>query len=242
MRTPLSNRLCLSAALVTMILLVVPAVAATQEAGAEDQPEDRLRRLEAKYQQTGDPQYRFRRVLTLEEMGEYAFALTVLQENRSAFESDPEITGVALVEQRLRDKRDEASGGSPGGSSAGDSQTVGWLLTAGGTALTAGGVASLLVAEGRARRLHCSTASNGPAADCAGVDPYTGLTAAEFDAKKRGVNTLRGLGIGLGAVGLTAAGWGLVRLLTAEMPPPRVNAFGGPMPGGGAMVGLHVRY
>jgi hypothetical protein len=240
MRTPQSNRRYSVASLLTLLLLALPVGAVAQQSGAEEQSEDRLRRLEAQYQQTGDPRYRFQRVLTLEEMGEYAFALTVLEENRAAFESDPEITGVALVEQRLRDKRREAAAAS-GASSTGDPSTVGWLLTAGGTALTAGGVASLLVAEGRARRLHCSPVSNGPAADCAGVDPYTGLTAAEFDTKKRGVTTLRGLGIGLGAVGLTAAGWGLVRLLAAETPPPRAR-IGGAIVRGGGVIGLHVRY
>jgi len=156
-------------------------------------------------------------------MGEYEFALEVLEEYRGDFESSDEVDGVAVVEQRLY----EATGGAAStGPSRGEESTgrtgnrsdvLGWMLVAGGGAAAIGGAFPIAIAESRAQRLRCSPAAEGPSADgCGGVDEYRGLSSSEFGQKSRSVTTLRVLGIGLAAVGTGAAGWGIYRLASGS--------------------------
>ena len=203
------------------VLLVFPATVAAQDATASAEGSEamkrRLRTLEAKYEETGDPTFLFERAMTLEEMGEYAFALEIIEQHREDFEQDPDIDGVAVAEQRLRRHlSDGASGGSGGGDARRDGPGVfGWTLTGVGAATLAGGVTSILVAEHRAKRLRCSPVSDGSGgAGCEGVEPYTELAHEEFDQKSRGVRTLRGVGIGLSLAGVGLAAWGVVRLVS----------------------------
>ncbi len=184
---------------------------------------ERLRRLEAKYQKTGDPSYLFERVLTLERLGEYQFALEILNNHRAEFESHAEIDEVAVVEQRLRDRvsveQDESDRPPTGGSQRADrsgTDLVGWTLTGAGVLAVGGGISQILVAEHRARRLRCSPVSRGPEADgCGGVEPYTGLSRGEFEGKQAAVGRRRWIGVALTGVGTAAAGWGLYRLIRA---------------------------
>jgi len=185
-----------------------------ESAPSEKQLRERLRRLEAKYKETGNPRFKFERVLMLEKMGEYEFALEVLQNHRDEFVSSSEVQGVAVVEQRLRDEVNGAGGGGGGSDGGGQTDVLGGALVGGGGAAAAGGVASLLVANSKAERLRCSPSSEGPSADgCGGVDEYRGLSQSEFDDKSSTVTTLRVLGAGLAAVGVGAAGWGVYRLV-----------------------------
>jgi len=198
------------------VLLSFPSPSGAQDGSSGDrEPTDRqLRRLEAKYEETGEPKYLFERALTLEQMEEYQFALEIIEQHREAFENDSDVEGVAVVEQRLR-RHVDGSAGSGGETARRDGPgPVDWTLLGVGAGSVAGGVTAILVAEHRAKRLRCSPASDGDVASgCGGVRPYTGLTRPEFDAKRRGVRTLRGLGIGFGAVGLGLATWGVVRMV-----------------------------
>lgn len=197
------------------VLLLSPATAVAQEASAAtgSEPTERdLRELEAKYEETGEPKYLFERALTLEKMGEYQFALKIIEKHRKTFENDPDVDGVSVVEQRLRRRVSDGSDGETthrGGPGPWD-----WILVGTGAGSLAGGLTSILVADHRAKRLRCSPVSQGPdATGCGGVTPYSELSRSEFDAKRRGVRTLRAVGIGLGAAGLGLATWGVVRML-----------------------------
>ena len=221
------------------LLLCLPAAAAAGSGGTGRGEEaadlsERLHQLEGKYQKTEDPKYLYRRLLVLEKMGEHEFALEILENHRESFVADPEISNVAVVEQRLRDAiadREEAASSGAGAdsgssrASGGRADILGWVLTGAGAATLGGGIAGLLVAESQANKLRCSPAGRGPdAAGCGGVSAYGKLSAAEFDRRKTRVRTLRIVGIGLSAVGVGAATWGLVRLLTAERSPDAARA------------------
>lgn len=221
------------------------AAAQAAEAESVEEPEARLRELEAKYEQTGEARYLYERVLTLEEMGEYQFALSVLREHRRLFEESGQIRGVALLEQRLEDAVDGAAAGEPRESSGG--KATGWILVGGGLASIGGGVTGLLVAESNAKRLRCSPASLGPEAPgCDGVSPYDGLSSEEFDRKSNGVSTLRGVGIGLTAVGVGLAGYGVIRLLIPRRRATAAESAPAPLVGtllpGGAAVQLRLQF
>ncbi|MFB6373460.1 MAG: hypothetical protein ABEN55_10170 [Bradymonadaceae bacterium] len=203
------------------VLLMVPSTALAQQGSTESDGEAakrRLRELEARDEKTGEPTYLFERVLTLEKMGEYQFALEIIEKHREEFEDDPNIDGLAVVEQRLRR---EISGGegdeaAKSGESS-DTDVLGWTLSEVGVGALAGGLTSILVAEHRATRLRCSPASGSSGSGgCGGVEPYTDLTRRQFDRKRNGVRTLRVVGIGLGAVGTGLATWGVIRLVNGD--------------------------
>jgi len=184
-----------------------------EENTAAESKREELRRLQAKYSETGEAKYMFRRVLTLEEMGEYEFALEVLEEHRREFESSSDVDGVAGVEQRLRDRLN----GSPGASEGSSGDALGWGLLGGGLAGAVGGSVPLVIAETQAKRLRCSPVSEGPNADgCGGVDEYRGLSRSEFRSHSDRVTLLRIVGIGVGTLGLGVASWGLLRLLVTD--------------------------
>lgn len=194
---------------------------ASQTRTDDEAVQNRLHDLEVKYQKTGDASYLFERVLTLEEVGEYEFALEILRNHRGEFEAQDDIDGVAIVEQRLRDRLADDADSSAGGASTPSSRTdtsgsdvLGWTLTGTGTLAVAGGIVQIVAAENRAKRLRCSPAVRGPdAAGCAGVDPYPDLSRNEFDRKKAGISRQRWIGVGLTGLGVAAAGWGIYRLL-----------------------------
>lgn len=206
------------------VLLVTPVTAVAQQTSADaeraDAMERRLRKLEAKYEKTGEPEYLFERALTLEDMGEYQFALQIIENHREDFEAASSVDGVAVVEQRLRRRISEEPSENEGGDSTaarGGVDLLGWTLTGVGSAVLTAGTVSVWVAERRARRLRCSAASEGSAAEgCDGVDPYAGLSPSEFDAKRKGVRVRRAVGLGLGAAGVGLATWGIVRLASVR--------------------------
>lgn len=207
-----------------------------REETAEGDLEEKLRRLQAKYKETGDAEYLFERVLTLEKMGEHAFALEVLRENRESFVSNEDVEGVSVVEQRLIDAADadesraanETGGASEptdrGRSDSGGTDVLGIALTGVGAAALTGGIVQLVVTNGRAKELRCSPSAEGPNADgCDGVDPARFDSKSEFDDAERSVRNRRIVGWSLSVVGAGLAGYGVYRLV-----------WGGSADGGGA--------
>lgn len=200
-----------------------------REGATEGDLEEKLRRLQAKYKETGDSEYLFERVLTLEKMGEHEFALEVLRENRDAFVSNEDVEGVAVVEQRLIDATDteesraaeETDGASEPASQrrtdSGGADVLGIALTGVGAAALAGGIVQLVVTDGRARELRCSPSAEGPDADgCEGVDAVRFESKSEFDDAKRSVRNRRIVGWSLSVVGAGLAGYGVYRLVWGE--------------------------
>ncbi|QDG49867.1 hypothetical protein FIV42_03660 [Persicimonas caeni] len=172
-----------------------------------------LELLELAYRAEPQPRFIHRRILVLEKMGELQLALDVLDDYRDQLAGAPDVENVAVLEQRLRQQLAQSEDHTTS-----EADVFGWSLVGGGTALVAGGIASLVYAEGEAERLRCSNQSNADKSGCAGVDAYSQLSAEQFDQKRTGVTTYRVVGAGLSAVGISALGWGIYRLAGAEAP------------------------
>lgn len=172
-----------------------------------------LELLELAYRAEPEPRFIHQRVLVLEQMGEYQLALDVLDGYREQLVNAPEVKNLAVLEQRLRQLHAESPTKSDG-----ETDVLGWTLVGGGGALVAGGIASLLHAEGEAEKLRCSDASSADKSGCDGIDAYAQLSAAQFDQKRSDVTTYRVVGAGLSAVGISALGWGIYRLVGSESP------------------------
>lgn len=226
-----SKRAMLSRFATLLVALVLLAPQATlagppeaqsqyQEATAAYEAENyerALSLLERAFIEDGRGLYMYQRAVVLEAMGEPQLALDVLQEHRETIESDPEVEGLSILEQRLVAKTNgEVSGEHSVG---GQTDWLGWSLVGGGTAVTATGAVLLVVAEGEAERLRCSPSSSNPdKSGCDGVDAYGALSSAEFASKSDDVSLYRYAGIGATAVGLAAVGWGVWRLVDSEAP------------------------
>lgn len=213
----------LCSGLVLILGAASPAVAAgDRDHGDEGSgTSDELQRLEREYQETGDLQYLYQRVLLLEEMGESEFALQIIRDNYEGFQSHPEIDGVALTEQRLV----EVVAGPENDRVGRTSDAFGWILTGGGLATSVSGVLVVASAEATARRLQCSPQSSAyDPRECRGVESYEGLTRRGFEDKSAAVGRSRWVGVGLITLGLAATSWGMYRLISHESQPRGAEA------------------
>ena len=184
--------------MLTLTVFLAAAPAAAQDAAAElatvdaavgeRRWDDALAALERAYLADPDPYYLYRRVLVLEQMGEYELGLQVLRENRDALLASDRVNDLAVVEERL-----EAAHAAPPRSNA-----LPIALTAGGAALAVTGGVLLAVAQSKFARLHClydPTPCGAP------------IPRAEFDSRVAGARTTRIVGavlLPLGAVGIAA--------------------------------------
>jgi hypothetical protein len=73
-----------------------------QERWSADDGEGALKALAKASHLNPDARFMYMRILVLEKMGEFKLALQVLQEHRSDLIDHPEVTDVAVVEERLR--------------------------------------------------------------------------------------------------------------------------------------------
>lgn len=220
----MDRRLCWTVFVICELMVASPAFAQNPSADVHYQKavgaredgkyDDALEYLEQAYRADPKPMYIHERILVLERMGEFRLALDVLDDYRDELVGAPNVQNLAVLEQRLRQEVDE--GGAVGTADAAQTDVLGWSLVGGGTALVAGSVATLFIAEGEAEKLRCSDQSNADKAGCSGAETYDGLTAAQFDEKRSSVTTYRVVGASLGVVGAAALGWGIYRLVGSE--------------------------
>ncbi len=206
---------------VALMAFSVPTDALAGESGAREQARsaadegeyDRaLTILEQAYMESSDPALLFERVLVLEKMGEQELALQLLETHEADFRASPDVEGVTLVRQRLVDGDSDASA-SATVNGGGNTDTLGWGLTAGGLAVTGAGVATYISAGRQATKLRCSPASTADS-NCEGVEAYGPMSPESYSSRAKRVRTLDAIGIGAMAMGAGLSAWGLVRLLS----------------------------
>lgn len=213
------------------IAVASPAVAGEDDktadeifADAEQAVEDEefrraLDLLELAERKEPKPRYTYRRILVLEEIGEYAEALALLDSERRELAGESGVGDLTALEERLKEARDteRSEVEPPPAASGSNTDVLGWSLAASGVATAAGGTVALLAAKSNLDQVYC--AGNYPSTthtQCQGVDAATEMSEREFDQRTTRTERFRMLGGGLLGIGVMAAGYGTYRLLAPK--------------------------
>lgn len=196
--------------MLTIWLMAAPAAAQVLDAGMElevaeaaleeERWDDALAALERAYLADPDPYFLYRRILVLEEMGEYELGLQVLRENRDVLLGSERVNDLVIVEERLE------SGAAQPFSSPRPNNTVPLVLVGAGSSFLVGGAVLLLGAQSVVARLHDLFED--------GMTPLP--TREEFERRVRTAETFRtvgGIAVGLGVAGVAL---GLLTWRTGE--------------------------
>jgi len=182
-----------------------------------------LKLYERAYLETGDAYNIYRRILVYEKLEKTDVALELLEQNRSALESNTRISDLALVEQRIKATDTSSSTDTSGPNGV-------WQLASGGGLLVLGGT-SLLLAVRQGRRLQCTSGATSleTRSHCDGSANAEQPDPETWDRQWRNVRIgeaagWTGLGLGVGLIG-----WGLFTRTTrasndsVTLRPPSVN-------------------